>query len=517
MHLRSVMWSRFVPQSAKAKLAVIFMVATTALMGVFGAGSYYLTQQRLTEQKTEFRERLQTQLAQPVAKALWVYDLPGLNATLDAQLSASVQGLMVFDNAGSLVTQREWPRAHGNSGKGSDIETYSFVLPEMAKNQLGRVQVIWSDAELKSTLSETLWFALTQLVGMNLVLLGILWFGVDRFIFRRVRRLQWSLDHAASREMSADIVALPVAAHDEFDEITRSINVITRRLGEELDAGRESEEEARTALTNLESAQEGLIRAEKMAALGRLVAGVAHELNTPIGNTVMVASAQHEVAAQLSAAVASGTLTRSALAGYAQRLAEGADLILVGSQRAAELIQGFKQVAVDQTTDQLRDFDLAGQLAEVLAIIPHVFSRTGVRLVQELEPGIMMRSFPGPLGQVVTNLVVNAITHGFTDGQEGTVTVRCIGEGDRVCISVADDGHGIPAENTGKIFDPFFTTRLGRGGTGLGLHISHNIVYGPLGGTIQVQTGPGKGTVFFVHIPRQAPVAVMGGSQPNES
>jgi signal transduction histidine kinase len=193
------------------------------------------------------------------------------------------------------------------------------------------------------------------------------------------------------------------------------------------------------------------------------------------------------------------------LTSLAGQIDEGSGLMLSSARRAAELIQNFKQVAVDQTTDQLRDFELDRQIAEMLSVIAHVLSKTPIKLVQQLEPGIPMHSYPGPLGQVLTNLVMNAAKHGFNDTEPGTITVACARQGDSACITVTDNGAGIPPENVGKIFDPFFTAKLGQGGTGLGLHISHNMVYGPLGGRMTVLSTPAMGTVFALLLPLTAP------------
>jgi signal transduction histidine kinase len=330
--------------------------------------------------------------------------------------------------------------------------------------------------------------------------------GVDRLIFRRVHRLQLALDHAASRVTAADIVPISVAGQDEFGAITRSINTIMTRLGEEIEAGRESEEEARASLTSLQNAQAGLVQAEKMASLGSLVAGISHELNTPIGNILLVASMQEDNAIELEKAVVADGLTRSAFISFLEKSKEGAQLLVNSARRAAQLIQNFKQVAVDQTTDQLRDFDLAQQIDEVLSVISHILSKTSIKLEKRLSPDIAMHSYPGPLGQVLTNTVMNAIKHAFDEVTPGTITVTCESRGERACITVADNGKGIAPENIGKIFDPFFTTRMGQGGSGLGLHISHNIVHGPLGGILSVASRRGEGTTFTILIPFKAPV-----------
>ena len=473
-------------------------------MGLFAAGSYWMVEQRLHAQRSELWSQVQRHLGQPAAMSMWNFDLKGLNAALNSEMGGSVLGLAVVDEAGKMVTQIGQPLPMAGGTLPLNAEVLSMEIPLVEGHQLGRIFVCWSDASLRQALNATLWLALAQLIGVSLVLLAVVWVGVDMLIFRRVYALQRALDHAIGRDQAADIVALPETADDEFGAITRSINAITLRLGDELEAGKQSEEEARAALSNMESAQEGLVQAEKMAALGRLVAGVAHELNTPIGNIMMVASTQQDVAKQLTRSVASGALTRTALTSLVGQIDEGAELMLSSSRRAAELIQNFKQVAVDQTTDQLRDFDLDRQIAEMLSVINHVLAKTPVKLLQQLEPGISMHSYPGPLGQVLTNLVMNAAKHGFNDTQAGTITVACARQGERACITVTDDGVGIPPENVGKIFDPFFTTKLGQGGTGLGLHISHNMVHGPLRGRMTVQSTPGQGTVFTVLLPFSA-------------
>ena len=481
----------------------MLMVAMTCLMCAFAALSYYLTLQWFEQQKNAAKASVTQQLAGPASKALWNFDAEALNALLDSALGGSVTELVVYTEAGKEFARRNLALADSTKPQLQQQPTFDIDLPAVNGRGMGRIQVAWSDAPLKDALHATLRRSMVEIIVVNAVLLGLFWFSMDRLVFRRVAELQRALDQATSRQSAEDIVAMPVPQKDEFGALTQSINAITQRLGDELEAGRASEAEARSALVSLQSAQEGLVQAEKMASLGRLVAGVAHELNTPIGNIVTVASTHQEMAHQFERQFAEGTLTRNALVAFIAGTTEGAVLMQRAAGRAAQLIQNFKQVAVDQTTDQLRDFDLAEQISEVLSVIAPELSKTQIKLVCDLAPGIAMRSYPGPLGQVITNLVMNALRHGFEGGRAGTITVICYLHGGLAKVQVVDTGEGIRPEHLGKIFDPFFTTKLGQGGTGLGLHISHNMVYGPLGGTIAVSSSVGAGASFTLLLPRQ--------------
>ena len=249
------------------------------------------------------------------------------------------------------------------------------------------------------------------------------------------------------------------------------------------------------------------MRSEKLAALGALVAGVAHELNTPIGNGLMVASALVEQTHTLANAYASGNgLKRSMLESHLYDTDKAADIMMRNLQRAANLVTGFKQVAVDQTSSQRRKFQVAEVVSEIMLTLWPTLRKTSYVVEQNIPDDLVMDSYPGPLGQVITNLVNNALLHGFENRSTGTVTISALRTGqDWVEFIVTDDGVGIPAANLNRIFDPFFTTKLGAGGSGLGLNIAHNIVTGILGGRIRVQSEVGVGTSFILALPLAAP------------
>ncbi len=288
-----------------------------------------------------------------------------------------------------------------------------------------------------------------------------------------------------------------------------SIDVTAERaakeLIEELNASLESKVEERTA--ELKASQDALLHSEKLAALGRLVAGVAHELNTPIGNSLLSATTLNAHAEEFAQQAESG-LRRSVLESFVASSRQASAILLRNLEKAAELIRSFKQVAADQTSSQRRGFTLKELVEEVLLAHHPMLKKTAVRISSDVPDSVRMDSYPGPLGQVMGNLITNAVLHGFENRGMGSVTIsaRLDGE-DMVEIAVRDDGRGISEANLKRIFDPFFTTRMGRGGTGLGLSICHRIVTESLGGTIRAASRLKEGCTFTVRIPLRAPSA----------
>ena len=252
--------------------------------------------------------------------------------------------------------------------------------------------------------------------------------------------------------------------------------------------------------------QRYLIETERLAALGGLVAGVAHEISSPIGTSLTVASTLALRSADFTDQIASGQVRRALLVEFADGCRGAAEQLVANLHRAGGLIQSFKQVAVDRSSDQRRPFDLKIATEQVIASVRSRLLKSQSSLAMEVPSDIIMDSFPGPYGQVLTNLIFNAVTHAFTDGPGGHMLIeaRRLGS-EKVEITFSDDGSGVPEEIQRHVFDPFFTTRRGQGSIGLGLYIVHNLVTQQLGGRITLVSAPGKGTTICMTLPLLAP------------
>ena len=255
------------------------------------------------------------------------------------------------------------------------------------------------------------------------------------------------------------------------------------------------------ALSDLRGAQRQLVQSEKLASLGFLVAGVAHEINTPIGNALLVGTSLREEIDHFAENSAQ-KVTRSLLEKHIDFVTKGSDVLVSNLKRAGKLVQGFKQLAVDRATEQRRQFVLVEVIDEVLLAMGPTLRRSPYKLGIQVPPDLKMDSYPGPLSQIIVNFINNAMVHAFEGREQGHMILdACINENNEVEIVFSDDGCGMPEHVVKHVFDPFFTTKLGQGGNGLGMHIAYNIVTQLLGGSISVDTEVGRGTSWRLVFP----------------
>jgi len=302
------------------------------------------------------------------------------------------------------------------------------------------------------------------------------------------------------RSADGNIVGVNVAA----EEITER-----KRNEQEL---RNAKEAAEAALSNLRETQNSLIEAEKLAALGRLVTGVAHEINNPVGVSLTVASSLEWKRKVFAEKIAGGDLKQSDLSDFLEATRDACSQLVANLHRAGELIQSFKQVAADRYDSDQRTFDSGELTRQILMSLRPGLRKPNVTVNVECQPNLTMRSYPGSYGQVLTNLFLNSVMHGFPNDEAGTVDikVRAFGKGE-VEVLFCDDGRGMNSSVRRQAFNPFFTTRRDLGCTGLGLHIVHNIVNNRLGGRLCLDSEPGNGTKVQLILPQVVPAECGAG------
>lgn len=286
-----------------------------------------------------------------------------------------------------------------------------------------------------------------------------------------------------------------ISATKQAEEREREFNLQLERTVAEL----------QSSLKLLRETQHHLVQSEKMAALGGLVAGVAHEINTPVGIGVTAASLLEEKTRECARLFATQAMKRSDLEAYFRLAQESSEMILSNLRRASDLIQRFKQVAVDQSCEEINTFRLKECLENhIMSLRPML--KKGAHAVQlQCHDDIVLKSYAGALGQIVSILIMNSLLHGFEEINGGAIAIEVVEQADEVVLTYRDNGKGIPKEHLEHIFEPFFTTKRNHGGTGLGLHILYNLVTQTLGGQIDMESQYGQGVVFRMQIPRVSP------------
>lgn len=251
----------------------------------------------------------------------------------------------------------------------------------------------------------------------------------------------------------------------------------------------------------LEETMEALLQKEKMASLGSLVAGVAHEINTPLGVAITANSFLINRYNSLKEKMDAGKLKKSDLEDFMESLRETGGILEETLNRAAELVKSFKKISVNHTSGFKTLFNLTEYIHSVILTLKHEYKNTGHAIIFDESKDYWIESDPGMFSQLLTNLIMNALIHGFKDKEKGVIKIQVEPEVTGFKIIFSDNGRGIPESNLRNIFEPFFTTNRQQGGSGLGLSIVHNIVYDYLNGNIQVNTQLDQGTSFIISIP----------------
>lgn len=313
------------------------------------------------------------------------------------------------------------------------------------------------------------------------------------------RRGQFTALNEKIEELASE-VARRIVAEEEL----RSMNEkLERRVADRTSELNQTNEALVKTVEDLTEAQNQLVESEKMAALAGLVAGVAHEINTPVGIAVTAASHLDQKAEEFKENLAAGTLKRSELDRFIEVVDDACRLTLDNLSRAAKQIRSFKLVAVDQSSEQVREFNLKEYLEDVLLSLSPKLKSKNYNVSVTCPENLVLNSYPGAFSQILTNLVMNSITHGFEEQADGDIDIEVQRNNGDICIQYADSGKGVPEDLQPKIFDPFFTTKRGDGGSGLGLNILYNLVTQKLGGKVTCQNAKQGGIAFDIRVPAE--------------
>jgi signal transduction histidine kinase len=316
----------------------------------------------------------------------------------------------------------------------------------------------------------------------------------------QLRALTEQLEHRV-QERTLELEQANQRLHQEIVE-HRNAEQRIRELNEELeDRVQKRTKELHTSLEQLKNAQRELINAEKMASLGGLVAGIAHEINTPVGIGVTAASYLEECTQEFENLYRENRMKRSDLDQYVQIASDSAHMILMNLQQAAALVKNFKQVSVDQMTFDQREFYLREYLDSVLSNLRPHLRNADYAITIDCPEELLVDSYPGAFSQIFTNLIMNSILHGFEKAPEGSIDIQAQTNQHTLHITYHDNGRGMGASERERAFEPFYTSKRGRGGTGLGLYVVYNLVTQKLNGTIECLSAPGEGTTFHIVLP----------------
>jgi len=343
-------------------------------------------------------------------------------------------------------------------------------------------------AGLKEDIQKGVYLLLaTSLGGGLIILLVLVYFFRSRFI----KPLEIAIDTAGA--ISKGKKDLRIKTPDD-PKHKQEFDIFALAFNEMLDSLEQKNSE-------LEQAMQQLANNEKLSSLGSLVAGVSHELNTPIGVALTGSSCLGDRSFEIQRAMNNGSITKNQLQTFIDEVQTGSTLIVDNIRIASELIHNFKQVAVDQSSERKRQFNVKVTIEEVLSTLSPTLKKTNHTIDLDLEPTLMMISYPGPLGQVITNLVNNSVLHGFSETKNGVISITAKRLNNHLLLTYKDNGKGMEKDVLKRVFEPFFTTKMGQGGSGLGMHIVHNIVTGILKGELSLTSEVGQGIKMQIDLP----------------
>lgn len=398
------------------------------------------------------------------------------NYKLDAsgQIVTTVENIKVSDTMKKIISNALEKKTESFQFKDSDN---NIVVAAYQPIQLPGQSEPWSVIVFQK---ETDYITLILLAGIFIILLMCSIFATYKLISINVLKPIIGLQQDMSKIDDGNLdVNVDISSINEIGELAGNINKM---------------------VASLKQHQQKLDENEKMVALGNLVAGVAHEINTPLGIGVTTSSYMQKINNEGRRALVEGTFSKKDLVNYMEGMDESLNLLQNNLERASETIQSFKRIAVDQTNENLEEFNVNQYIHSIIISLKHEYKKHNHSFNIQCDEELVIKSYPGVLAQILTNFIMNSVIHGFAEIENGNIEIIAFKENNVFNLQYSDNGCGIEEENINKIFTPFFTTKKNIGGSGLGLNIVYNLVTKKLNGSIFVTSKVGVGTTFIIKI-----------------
>lgn len=485
------------PLTAETSLArrLFYISLPIALLaGVIYAGALvYLETKSLNQtQQTRVVEQI-LQLAEVMAIPTWNLDQQFISSYLKQNsVSPYIQCIELISDA-SLKESSPQDCQHAETG--ITLHSEPIVYEEL---YIGVIIVSYK-IELDN---ERLKFILWSRIPMAVFALLTVFFSVF-WVFRRwvVIPLQQMTQSIETFQVDGTVMPIRWESKDEIGTLNKTINKAQQQQQTHDRILTSAKEKAESSFNELQSMQSQLVESEKMASLGGLVAGISHEINTPLGVAKTSASHVEDELKKMTNSFSEGTLTKSSMEDFINQFSDGLHLLTANLNRASELMTSFKQVSADQSHDEMRTINLKEYLEETIYTLKPNLRRYQVAVLLDCEDNILIDTFPGAFSQITTNLIMNSLNHAYAPEDPGSINITVTQANDLVLLTYSDDGKGMEESVLKKVFEPFFTTKRGNGGTGLGMHIIYNLVTMKLQGTIDVSSVVGQGSTFKLILP----------------
>ena len=464
------------------------------LAGVLYAGALvYLETKSLNQtQKSRIVEQI-SQLAEVMAIPTWNLDQQFISSYLEQNsVSPYIQCIELVSDA---ALKESHPTDCHHAEEGVTLHSEPIVYEDL---YIGVIIVSYK-IELDN---ERLKFILWSRIPMGVFALLTVFFSVF-WVFRRWVVIPLQQMTQSIEAFQADGTVMPILweTQDEIGTLNRTINKAQQQQQTHDRVLTRAKEKAESSFNELQAMQSQLVESEKMASLGGLVAGISHEINTPLGVAKTSASHVEGELNKLSKSFSEGTLTKSNMESFIGQFTDGLHLVTANLNRASELMTSFKQVSADQSHDEMRTINLKEYIEETIYTLKPNLRRYQVAILLDCEDDILIETFPGAFSQITTNLIMNSLNHAYSTEDQGNITITVTQSSNHILFAYHDDGKGMDSDVLKKVFEPFFTTKRGNGGTGLGMHIIYNLVTMKLQGTIDVKSVVGEGSTFNLKLP----------------